>query len=312
MRARTLVSPELDLAGCPPSSSEDDLRKLFEEHGKVEEVFIMRGGSRSGMACAFVRYTTREMAQAAIEGIHGQHRLPDATEPLVVRWADAPGSRKRDAREANKRRGGAAGAAGGGKGRGTVGGSQMGNFYCGMNYAALNLAMQQMMMQQQQQQGGMGGMGGMGGGMGAMPGAMPFFQPQYPGMPPSGNFSGGTMPPQMMGCTCRTLVHASNPHKSPNAICCTAASALLPLRWLTTPVPPVVLCAGSCAPDDRHDAARHAWGSWLAEWPLDGIRAALAFASTAAGTSSRLPPRPHAASSHLCSRVPPDLPMPRT
>ena len=39
MRARTLVSPELDLAGCPPSSSEDDLRKLFEEHGKVEEVF---------------------------------------------------------------------------------------------------------------------------------------------------------------------------------------------------------------------------------------------------------------------------------
>ena len=221
----------------------------------------MRGGSRSGMACAFVRYTTREMAQAAIEGIHGQHRLPDATEPLVVRWADAPGSRKRDAREANKRRGGAAGPPGG---------------------------------------------------MGAMPGAMPFFQPQYPGMPPSGNFSGGTMPPQMMGCTCRTLVHASNPLKSPNVICCTAASALLPLRWLTTPVPPVVLCAGSCAPDDRHDAARHAWGSWLAEWPLDGIRAALAFASTAAGTSSRLPPRPHAASSHLCSRVPPDLPMPRT
>jgi len=246
----------------------------------------MRGGSRSGMACAFVRYTTREMAQAAIEGIHGQHRLPDATEPLVVRWADAPGSRKRDAREASKRRGGGAGVGAGGRGRGaggSVGGSQMGNFYCGMNYAALNLAMQQMMMQQQQQQGGMGSA------MGAMPGSMPFFQPQQSALPPAGNFSGGMMPPQMMGCTCRTLVPAPNPQ--------TPSVALLPLRWLTTPVPPVVLCAGSCAPDDRHDAARHASarGSGLAEWPLDGIRAALAFASTAAGTSSRLPPRPHAA-----------------
>jgi len=187
---------KLFIGGCPPSSSEDDLRKLFEEHGKVEEVFIMRGGSRSGMACAFVRYTTREMAQAAIEGIHGQHRLPDATEPLVVRWADAPGSRKRDAREASKRRGGGAGVGAGGRGRGaggSVGGSQMGNFFCGMNYAALNLAMQQMMMQQQQQQGGMGSA------MGAMPGSMPFFQPQQSALPPAGNFSGGMMPPQMMG-----------------------------------------------------------------------------------------------------------------
>ena len=29
-------------------------RQVFEEHGEVEEVFIMRGGSRSGMVCAFV------------------------------------------------------------------------------------------------------------------------------------------------------------------------------------------------------------------------------------------------------------------
>ena len=28
--------------------------QVFEEHGEVEEVFIMRGGSRSGMVCAFV------------------------------------------------------------------------------------------------------------------------------------------------------------------------------------------------------------------------------------------------------------------
>lgn len=50
--------------------------QIFERHGQVEEVFIMRGGSRSGMACAFVRFRTREMAQQAIDAIHGQARFP--------------------------------------------------------------------------------------------------------------------------------------------------------------------------------------------------------------------------------------------
>eukprot|EP00962_Isochrysis_galbana_P035264 scaffold12056_cov146-Isochrysis_galbana.AAC.2 len=72
--------------------------QIFEKHGAVEEVFIMRGGSRSGMACAFIRYAAQEMAQQAIDAIHGNITLPDATEPLVVRWADTPGSRGREAR----------------------------------------------------------------------------------------------------------------------------------------------------------------------------------------------------------------------
>ena len=71
----------------------------------------MRGGSRNGMACAFVRYTTLEMAQRAIENIHGQITLENAAEPLVVRWADAPGSRKRDGRERRRRESGEALAA---------------------------------------------------------------------------------------------------------------------------------------------------------------------------------------------------------
>lgn len=89
---------KLFVGGCPPGSGEEDIRKVFEEHGDVEEVFIMRGGSRSGMACAFVRFLTQEQAQAAIDTIHGQITLPNASEPLVVRWADAPGSRRRDTR----------------------------------------------------------------------------------------------------------------------------------------------------------------------------------------------------------------------
>ena len=37
---RLLPSPS-PLAGCPPGSGENDLRKVFEEHGEVEEVRIM-------------------------------------------------------------------------------------------------------------------------------------------------------------------------------------------------------------------------------------------------------------------------------
>mmetsp|Transcript_53671 Transcript_53671/g.138750 ORF Transcript_53671/g.138750 Transcript_53671/m.138750 type:complete len:117 (-) Transcript_53671:849-1199(-) len=53
-----------DLAGCPPGSNEQQLRELFGKHGVVEEVFVMKGGSRSGMACAFVRFTTQEVCSA--------------------------------------------------------------------------------------------------------------------------------------------------------------------------------------------------------------------------------------------------------
>jgi len=63
----------------------------------------MRGGSRSGMACAFIRFGTRDMAQSAIDAIHGQITLPKTSEPLVVRWADAPGTRKKESRDRRPR-----------------------------------------------------------------------------------------------------------------------------------------------------------------------------------------------------------------
>ena len=96
----------------------------------------MRGGSRSGMACAFVRFQTKEMAQSAIENIHGKVTLTGATEPLVVRWADAPGSRKRDnhphQRSGHSRRGSGGGDHGGGGGGGSrPRGGQGGN--CNLN-----------------------------------------------------------------------------------------------------------------------------------------------------------------------------------
>ena len=42
------------------------------------------------------------MAQQAMDAIHGRITLPNAAEPLVVRWADAPGSRKKDGKEGGR------------------------------------------------------------------------------------------------------------------------------------------------------------------------------------------------------------------
>jgi len=84
---------KLFIGGAPPGTDEETLKKLFSEHGEVEEVFVMRGGSRSGQACAFIRFTTAEGAVAAIQAIHGKLVMPGCTDPLVVRYADAPGSR---------------------------------------------------------------------------------------------------------------------------------------------------------------------------------------------------------------------------
>jgi len=93
----SLTSPnpenKLFVGGAPPGTDENTLQAIFSEHGEVEEVFIMRGGSRSGQACAFVRFTTAEGAVAAIQAIHGKYIMPGCTDPLVVRYADAPGSR---------------------------------------------------------------------------------------------------------------------------------------------------------------------------------------------------------------------------
>jgi hypothetical protein len=102
------------------------------------------------------------MAQAAIDAIHGQHTLPNAAEPLVVRWADAPGTRKRDTREGSRKRGGGGGGAGGACGSKfnmAHGWRPMMQMQMPMNWASYS-PMQQVAMQHQmaaQQQAAMGG-----------------------------------------------------------------------------------------------------------------------------------------------------------
>ncbi|KAI8010935.1 Flowering time control protein FCA [Camellia lanceoleosa] len=85
---------KLFIGSVPRTATEEDIRPLFEEHGNVLEVALIkdkRTGQQQG--CCFIKYTTSEEADRAIRGLHNQHTLPGGVGPIQVRYAD--GERER-------------------------------------------------------------------------------------------------------------------------------------------------------------------------------------------------------------------------
>ncbi|KAM8960134.1 CUGBP Elav-like family member 4 isoform 3-T3 [Pelodytes ibericus] len=77
--------------------SEDDVRRLFEAFGNIEECTILRGPDGNSKGCAFVKYSSHAEAQAAINALHGSQTMPTgsvslipsgASSSLVVKFAD--------------------------------------------------------------------------------------------------------------------------------------------------------------------------------------------------------------------------------
>ncbi|KAL5201550.1 hypothetical protein ABZP36_035904 [Zizania latifolia] len=85
---------KLFIGSVPRTATEDDVRPLFEEHGDVVEVALIKDrktGEQQG--CCFVKYATSEEAERAIRALHNQYTLPGAMGPIQVRYAD--GERER-------------------------------------------------------------------------------------------------------------------------------------------------------------------------------------------------------------------------
>ncbi|KDP27944.1 hypothetical protein JCGZ_19024 [Jatropha curcas] len=85
---------KLFVGSVPRTASEEDIRPLFEQHGNVIEVALIkdkRTGQQQG--CCFVKYATSEEADRAIRALHNQHTLPGGVGPIQVRYAD--GERER-------------------------------------------------------------------------------------------------------------------------------------------------------------------------------------------------------------------------
>jgi len=74
--------------------SEDDVRKLVQPFGKVEECTILRGADGASKGCAFVKFASQQEATKAIEALHGSQTMPGASSSLVVKFADTEKERQ--------------------------------------------------------------------------------------------------------------------------------------------------------------------------------------------------------------------------
>ncbi|KYO19701.1 CUGBP Elav-like family member 3 isoform X4 [Alligator mississippiensis] len=68
--------------------TDEDVRKMFEPFGSIDECTVLRGPDGTSKGCAFVKFQTHAEAQAAINALHGSRTLPGASSSLVVKFAD--------------------------------------------------------------------------------------------------------------------------------------------------------------------------------------------------------------------------------
>ncbi|XP_051127546.1 flowering time control protein FCA [Andrographis paniculata] len=69
-------------------ATEKEVEEIFSPFGRVEDVYIMRDEMKQSRGCGFVKYSQREMAQAAINALNGAYTMSGCNQPLIVRFAD--------------------------------------------------------------------------------------------------------------------------------------------------------------------------------------------------------------------------------
>jgi hypothetical protein len=82
---------KLFVGQVPKDMGDEDLRGYFAPFGEIFDISIIRDkitGAHRG--CAFLTFTTKSAADAAIEALHNKCKLPNAQNPLQVRLRFMP------------------------------------------------------------------------------------------------------------------------------------------------------------------------------------------------------------------------------
>eukprot|EP00128_Syssomonas_multiformis_P000687 Colp12_sorted_trinity150504_noHs@30611 len=69
-------------------AEEDEIKKMFEPFGEIEEFNILRNPDGTSKGCAFCKFVLRTDAQKAIDTLNGSTTMEGCTIPLVVKYAD--------------------------------------------------------------------------------------------------------------------------------------------------------------------------------------------------------------------------------
>jgi len=74
--------------------NEEDVKRIFEPYGTIEECTILRGPNGESKGCAFVKYSTHAEALSSITHIHGSQTFAGASSSVVVKFADTEKERQ--------------------------------------------------------------------------------------------------------------------------------------------------------------------------------------------------------------------------
>lgn len=148
---------KLFIGNLDESTEEDEINALFQPFGELKEVVMLKGRDGKSKRSCFVKFFTKQAAEASVEALNGKHKDKDSQSMLVVRYArDKPAAAPMSAAPMATPYG------------------QYGQSYGGMGSAYSNGF--------DQPAGGMGGMGGMG-----MGGGMAGQQASFGRGPPGAN-----------------------------------------------------------------------------------------------------------------------------
>jgi len=78
---------KLFVGGLPLNVTEQHIMGIFYPFGTITDIFIMRKPDGTGKGAAFVKFSTREEAEAAIKNIHNIVTVPGSFRPLTVKFA---------------------------------------------------------------------------------------------------------------------------------------------------------------------------------------------------------------------------------